>query len=129
MCYNLWMKYSITTYAALIFAACLSMSCFPASSAGSSGIAVPSTKAIEIEMTGQIINGKKIADELLDSVKREVTELQRDGIQPALAILRVGENADSHLYMRNTKRKCVQVGIQLIVKTLSEDVSEENLLA
>lgn len=60
----------------------------------------------------QIIDGKKISQEIKDEVKEEVAQLKAEGKDTALAVIQVGADPASSVYVRNKKRACEYVGIE-----------------
>ena len=75
---------------------------------------------------GMIIDGKAIAQEVRRQVKEDVGGLkQRGGIVPGLAVVLVGDDPSSHIYVRNKEKACKEVGIEsrehLLPKALSEN--------
>ena len=74
---------------------------------------------------GQIIKGKPVADQISESLIQEVNELVKDGINPKLAILRVGANGSDLAYERGALKRSESVGIQTQVVELPEDVTQE----
>jgi len=80
-------------------------------------------------MTAQIIDGKKIAGELLQKLKEEISQRKIDGVRaPCLAVLLIGDNPASEVYVRNKKIACEKIGIKSISVDLKSDVSEEEVL-
>ena len=80
-------------------------------------------------MTAQLIDGKKIAADLLSQIKHDITLREDDGIRrPCLAVLLIGDNPASEVYVRNKKIACEKVGIKSISVDLKDDVSEEEVL-
>lgn len=80
-------------------------------------------------MTAQLIDGKKIAADLLSQIKHDITSREDDGIRrPCLAVLLIGDNPASEVYVRNKKIACEKVGIKSISVDLKDDVSEEEVL-
>lgn len=77
---------------------------------------------------GKIIDGKKISAEIKDEVKLKVEGLKQKGIEPCLAVILVGENPASQVYVRNKKRACEYCGIKSLSYELSEETTEEELL-
>ena len=75
-----------------------------------------------------IIDGKKISIEIKDEVKKEVETLLEKGITPCLAVILVGENPASQVYVRNKKKACEYVGIKSLSYELSSDTTEDELL-
>lgn len=76
-----------------------------------------------------IIDGKKIAQQVRNEVKEEVEELKKKGITPGLAVVLVGENPASLVYVRQKEKACEEVGIVSYKYTLPEDTTEEKLLS
>ena len=76
-------------------------------------------------MTAEIINGKKIANEVLADIKSKTTDL---GHTPKLAIVLVGNDEASLIYVRNKQRAAQEVGIQTALFHLPEDTGEDKLL-
>lgn len=77
----------------------------------------------------QLIDGKKIAAQIKEEVKSKVELLHKQGKEICLAVIQVGENPASSVYVRNKKKACEYVGIRSVLKKLPENVSEEELLA
>lgn len=75
------------------------------------------------------IDGKKISAAMLETVAAEVTELKKEGIEPTLAVILVGEDPASQVYVRNKQRVCEQVGIRSISHILPADTTQQTLLA
>ena len=80
-------------------------------------------------MTAQLIDGKKIASDLLLDIKKEISDRENDGIRrPCLAVILIGDNPASEVYVRNKKIACEKVGIKSISMDLKNDVSEFEVL-
>ena len=80
-------------------------------------------------MTAQLIDGKKIAGDLLLDIKKEISDREKDGIRrPCLAVILIGDNPASEVYVRNKKIACEKVGIKSISMDLKNDVSENEVL-
>ena len=77
----------------------------------------------------QLIDGKKISQEIKDELKERVAALKEKGIEGALAVIQVGNDAASSVYVRNKKRACAYIGIGSESFELAEETSEEELLA
>lgn len=76
-----------------------------------------------------IIDGKKISQEIKDEVKEKVEQLSKKGIQPCLAVILVGDDPASQVYVRNKKRACEYCGIKSLNYELPEETTEKELLA
>lgn len=76
----------------------------------------------------QLIDGKKISAEIKDELKEQVAALKKEGKEAALAVVQVGLDPASCVYVRNKKRACEYIGIRSLSYELAEDTSEEELL-
>ena len=79
-------------------------------------------------MMTKLIDGKLISAQIKDEVKEEVALLKQKGIVPGLAVILVGENSASKVYVNNKKKACEYVGIKSFSYELPEDTSEASLL-
>lgn len=80
-------------------------------------------------MSARILEGKVFAAQIKDSVKSEVEILQNiHGITPGLAVLIVGENPASKVYVANKDKACAEIGIYSKVLRLPEHITKEELL-
>jgi methylenetetrahydrofolate dehydrogenase (NADP+) / methenyltetrahydrofolate cyclohydrolase len=79
-------------------------------------------------MAAKIIDGKAIASQIKSELKEKVAALNAEGIQVTLAVILVGENPASQVYVRNKIKACEQCGIQNREILLPAEVSEEELL-
>lgn len=75
-----------------------------------------------------IIDGKKISAEIKEELKEKTAQLKRQGITVGLAVVRVGEDPASKVYVRNKEKACEYVGIQTKTIVLPEETTEEELL-
>lgn len=80
-------------------------------------------------MSAAIINGKQISEEIRNSLKNEVEQLKGQGLTPGLAVILVGEDPASGVYVRNKEKACHDLGFYSEVHRLSADTTEEELLA
>ena len=81
-------------------------------------------------MAAKIISGTEIAKEMRAEMKTEIEELKaKHNIVPGLAVVLVGEDPASQVYVRNKKKSCEQIGINSIEHKLSADTPEDELLA
>lgn len=76
-----------------------------------------------------IIDGKMISQQIKDEVKEEVAKLKSHGREVCLAVIQVGNNPASTVYVGNKKKACAYVGIQSLAYELPEETTEEELLA
>jgi methylenetetrahydrofolate dehydrogenase (NADP+) / methenyltetrahydrofolate cyclohydrolase len=80
-------------------------------------------------MTAYTIDGKAIAAKVRADVAAEVARIKREhGFQPGLAVVLVGEDPASKVYVRNKAQQTVEVGMQSFEHKLSEDTTEATLL-
>lgn len=77
---------------------------------------------------GQIIKGKPVADQISENLIQEVNELVKEGIQPKLAILRVGAKANDLAYEKGALSKCQAIGIETEVTELPEGTNQEQYI-
>lgn len=79
-------------------------------------------------MSAHVINGKELVSSVREQYKRETAELARQGIQPGLAVILVGDDAASAVYVRNKAKACEEAGIYSAVHRLPAETSQEELL-
>ena len=77
----------------------------------------------------QILSGKEVAAALNERIAAEVEELKAQGVEPTLAILRVGERADDLSYERGATKRADSVGVAVKKVVLPEDTDRATLLA
>lgn len=75
-----------------------------------------------------IIDGKYVAAQIKSSAALEVIELKKNGINPCLAVIIVGDDPASQVYVRNKKKACEEVGIISKEYSLPADVGQDKLL-
>lgn len=75
-----------------------------------------------------IIDGKRISTEIKDELKEKVAKLKEQGITGALAVIQVGTDLASCVYVRNKKRACEYIGIESLSYELPEETTEKELL-
>jgi methylenetetrahydrofolate dehydrogenase (NADP+)/methenyltetrahydrofolate cyclohydrolase len=80
-------------------------------------------------MMALIIDGKTVAKEVQKQIKEEVEGLERRwGIAPGLAVVLVGDDPGSHIYVKNKEKACKEVGIKSYEHLLPPTISEKELL-
>lgn len=79
-------------------------------------------------MNARIIDGKKISNDIKQEVTAKIKQLQESGIQPGLAVVLVGGDPASQVYVRNKAAACEAVGIYSEVIKLDANISQEQLL-
>ncbi len=79
-------------------------------------------------MVAQIIDGKALATKIKAEIAAEVSARKKQGFaQPCLAVILVGDNPASHIYVRNKRQACEEAGIKSIYHPLPSTVSENDL--
>lgn len=76
----------------------------------------------------QIIDGKRISQEIKDELKEQVAKLKEQGANVSLAVIQVGNDPASCVYVRNKKLACEYIGIQSLSYELPEETTEEELI-
>jgi methylenetetrahydrofolate dehydrogenase (NADP+)/methenyltetrahydrofolate cyclohydrolase len=80
-------------------------------------------------MAAEIISGKQVAEEMRGEFKEEIEKLQKEhGITPGLAVVLVGEDPASQVYVKNKKIACEKVGVNSIEHRLPADYPEDKLI-
>ena len=77
----------------------------------------------------KIISGKEISLSVKERVAEEVKELKKNGIEPCLAVILVGDDPASKVYVNNKKKACEFCGIRSLEYLLPADASQEELNA
>lgn len=75
-----------------------------------------------------VIDGKKISQEIKEELKKQVASLQEEGTEIALAVIQVGEDPASSVYVGNKKKACAYIGIRSESYELPDSVSQEELI-
>ena len=76
----------------------------------------------------KLIDGLGVATVLKDELKEKVAQLKLQGIIPGLAVVLVGDNSASKVYVANKQKACEYIGIKSFTYTLPEEATEEQLL-
>jgi len=76
----------------------------------------------------EIIDGKGLAKKIRENLKKDVDELRKEGIIPKFAVILVGEDPASKIYVRNKNKACVEIGIEYEEHVLKQDTTMEELL-
>ncbi len=76
-----------------------------------------------------ILDGKKLSQKIRVEVKKEVEELKKEGIIPGLAVILVGDDPASRVYVKMKKDACHDVGIYSVVHEFPETITEKELLS
>lgn len=79
---------------------------------------------------GKLIDGKKISSDIREELKEKIAKLQEEkGVTPGLAVILVGDDPASQVYVRNKERACKETGIYSEVLRLPADITEEQLFS
>ena len=76
-----------------------------------------------------IIDGKELAKKTRQNLKIECDELKNKGINPKLAVIMVGDNPASKVYVRNKSKACQEVGVEYEEYLLDSNITQKNLIA
>ena len=77
----------------------------------------------------KILDGKAVSQRIKDELKIEVEALKEKGVNPGLAVVIVGDNPASRVYVNSKKKACAEIGIASFEYALEESTTEEELLA
>lgn len=77
----------------------------------------------------QIIDGKQISAQIKEELKEKVAQYKQEGITFSLAVIQVGADPASSVYVRNKKNACAYIGIESLAYELPEETTEEELLS
>lgn len=77
----------------------------------------------------QIIDGKKISAEIKDELKVKAAALKEQGIEITLAVIQVGNDPASSVYVGNKKKACEYIGIRSLAYELPEETTQEELIS
>ncbi len=76
----------------------------------------------------QIIDGKAISVQIKDELKEKVANMKKDGITLCLAVIQVGNDPASSVYVGNKKKACEYIGIESLAYELDENTTQDELL-
>lgn len=76
----------------------------------------------------EIINGKELAKNIRLELKNEVSKLKEKGIIPKLAVIMVGDDKASQIYVKNKSKACQEIGIKFEEYFLGNDIKQEELI-
>ena len=75
-----------------------------------------------------VIDGKELARKTREKLKQDCENLKRQGINPKLAVIMVGDNPASKVYVKNKSKACEEVGIEYEEFLLEESITQEELI-
>ena len=78
-------------------------------------------------MSAQLLDGKLMSDELRVRIAERVAALKKKGVHPGLAVILVGEDPASQIYVRNKEKGCEQVGMKSVTIRLPEATTQAEL--
>lgn len=76
-----------------------------------------------------IVDGNKIAETILNNLKERVVELKKRNIQPALAVVIVGQDRPSHTYVKKKGESAQNIGVDFFKYDFPEDIDKETLIS
>jgi len=76
----------------------------------------------------ELLKGKEVAQKTREKLKEEVAELKEKGINPKLAVIMVGDDSASQIYVRNKSKVCNEIGIEFDEYLLPEKTKQKELL-
>ena len=79
-------------------------------------------------MTARIIDGRRLAASMRVALGERVQRLREDGVHPSLAVILIGDDPASKVYVRNKIKACEAVGIRSITHALTDATSEQELI-
>ncbi len=79
-------------------------------------------------MAAQLIDGKKVAADIREGLKKEINELKSKGINPGLAVVLIGENPASKKYVLSKEKACEEIGIKSFAHQLPESTTQAELI-
>ncbi|HPQ47841.1 MAG TPA: bifunctional methylenetetrahydrofolate dehydrogenase/methenyltetrahydrofolate cyclohydrolase FolD [Clostridia bacterium] len=80
-------------------------------------------------MSAVVLNGRDLAEKMKENMKARVEALKKKGVNPGLAVVLVGDNPASQIYVRMKKKDCAEVGITSYEYLRDKTISEDELLA
>ena len=75
-----------------------------------------------------LIDGKELAKKTRQNLKLECDEIKKEGINPKLAVIMVGDNPASKVYVKNKSKACQEVGIEYEEYLLDSNIKQEELI-
>jgi methylenetetrahydrofolate dehydrogenase (NADP+)/methenyltetrahydrofolate cyclohydrolase len=79
-------------------------------------------------MAGEVLDGRRISQEILGELKPRVEKLRKKARPPALAVVLAGEDPASQIYVRNKIKACQELGIESLDRTPPSNITTEELL-
>lgn len=79
-------------------------------------------------MSARVLNGKELATKIKGELKQTVDEIKKKNIHPGLAVVIVGNDPASRVYVNSKKKACEEIGIESFEYALEESIKEEELI-
>ena len=76
----------------------------------------------------EIIDGKALAKKIRSELKEEVEELKKQGVHPKLAVIMVGDDKASAVYVRNKSKACNEIGIEYEEFLRDSSITQEGII-
>lgn len=76
----------------------------------------------------EILDGKKISNEIIEELKVRCDELKEKGIKPKFAVIMVGNDKASQIYVKNKRKACERIGIECVECFLDENIQQKELI-
>ena len=76
----------------------------------------------------ELIDGKKVAKKIREKLKTSCEELKKKGINPKLAVIMVGDDKASQIYVKNKSKVCDEIGIEFEEFILDKDIDQKELI-
>src|SRR5688572_24072998 len=90
---------------------------------------LPQASRFPTDMVARLIDGREVAEKVKKEVRQSVADMARRGLRrPGLAVVLVGRNAASEIYVRNKRKACADAGIHSMAHDLPDTASEADLL-
>ena len=80
-------------------------------------------------MTAQLIDGKALSEQIRAKLSQDIKALSAQGVQPGLAVVLVGDNPASQVYVRNKISACEHLGMRSVLEKYDASMSQDALLA
>ncbi|UCE17925.1 MAG: bifunctional methylenetetrahydrofolate dehydrogenase/methenyltetrahydrofolate cyclohydrolase FolD [Gemmatimonadota bacterium] len=79
-------------------------------------------------MAANLIDGRRIGSEIREELRKQVADLKKQGIVPGLAVILVGDDPASRIYVRMKEKACVEMGFYSVTERLGRETSQSELL-
>jgi len=79
-------------------------------------------------MEAKVLNGKELSTKIKEELKIEVEDLKKNNINPGLAVIIVGNDPASRVYVNSKKKACAEIGIESFEYALEENTTQEELI-